>query len=128
MERNLSRYFGSASHIHYFQAKNQMQFSVFSRHWGFGLCSYTMKEIRLQQLIQSPISCDTLELIMVWRLITLRGCFIPPPPSRPPPYILNYDLNGRLTTLPIHPNLFWLTMITSYQLIDKVTPDLMPSF
>ena len=52
---------------------------------------------------EPPLSYEPLGLLMVWRLLSLGGCF--PIPTNPF-YFLNYDLNGRFLMLTIHSNLF----------------------
>ena len=126
MVRNLSISFGSESHVPSFQVKNQMQCPLYSWHWWLGSWCSPVKELKFQQPTSSPdyhtvspLSCDILGLLMLWRLIPLGGCFPYPPNS---PYLLNYYWNGRSITLTIHSDIFWLLMITSDQFIDKSPP------
>ena len=92
------------------------------------MCCSSVKEIMFQQpnhspyyRTVSPLSCDPLGVIMVWRLISLVGCFLSPLNS---PYLLNYHWNGRLLTLTIYSNIFWSLMITYDKFIDKSPPPL----
>ena len=70
--------------------KTQLQFPLYPWHWGLGLCFYPLKDMRFQQLTPSydyypkyTLCCNTLVLLILHRLISLRGCF----PSPPDPFL-----------------------------------------
>ena len=60
---------------------------------GLGLCCSPLKEMRFQQPTTSPdyhklspLSCEPFVVLMVRRLISLGGCFSPPP--TPPTFLI----------------------------------------
>ena len=88
--RNLSRFFGYVSHVPSLWIKTQMKFPLQSWYWELVLWCYPLKKMRFQQLLPSPdynttspLSCETLGVLMVQRLRYPRGLFMYP--LTPPP-------------------------------------------